>query len=65
MKADFIKRINFGSAFNDNDFVMVMVMVVMPVLVMPVMFSDDYNLRGVRRRRQKTRDSEGQKNKCE
>jgi hypothetical protein len=44
---------------------MMMVMVMMPVLMMPVMFSDDNNLRGVRPRRQKTRDGEGQQNKRE
>jgi hypothetical protein len=59
MKADFIKRINFGLAFNDDDFPMVMMMVMMPVLVVPVMFFDDYNLRGVRRRRHETRRDKG------
>ena len=38
---------------------MMMVMVMMPVLVVPVMFFDNYNLRGVRRGRHERRNNEG------
>jgi hypothetical protein len=59
MKVDFIKRINFELAFNDDDFPMVMVVMMMPMFVVPVMFFDDYNLRGVRHRRHERRRDKG------